>query len=1030
MSVLITIRVLGEPEIRIGATLILPTSPHLFALALYLSRAGERGVHKAELLDVLFATPGANGRKAHNLRQLLYRLRGLGAPIDAKSGCLRFTAFKVCTSIDEIASYTREARVTSYAADLTVLPNYNPNFSAQYRDWVETVRVQETARLRALLRHDFSDFVRECDWPNIVVVGEALKSLDPANEEVTAGIAEGLFMLGRRDEAIDAIDVFIAETELSVASRLRALRSRISRARHSAPVPQSTFHGRKDLLEALSAQWNVTVECGPQVALIVGQPGIGKTRLTQEFSSLLRMQGGQVLQYCATSTDRHRPLSLFRQLLPQLRSLRGSLGADPDLQLFLTRLTESDGTPPTMERASLEAMRGDLHRSLVDLVEAVVSERPLLLVVDDAHHVDAASQAVLDTLSDTPAGLQLMILYSGRTPSQQRLAYRERGFPVHSLPALSQKESAAVLGALMPNRQSDHVFITRCIERAAGVPYYLHVIARSEDDSVAAVVPFDIRSFASRAYHSLDESSKRVFESCVLLGSFATLERVRAVSALDGIPLLDSLRLLEVNGLIAFSDGNLRCAHDLLEEATRALFPTSVVGALSERVAQALEKDAAASGFPTALTSAAADSWLAAGNVTVAARLLQHCAEHAIHLGEPRAAFEVLARIPLDKLNVEARVSVLTQKADFAALSGTNDVLLGTLKELLDAHGSLGSDSVVLQDIELRIIDAELERAGYIHDSIARLWTVLRDETALPSQRTRAGIRLLIVADMMLDRGLAEDTLACLESVLTLLPPASDVRLRAQLVYRTAFGSQESALLTARALLSSHATPSLKQATVQARRNVAYALSRLGRYAEAQPIIFADYAFLVDRKVESEATYSALLLADNAISEGDVAQAAEWLERAEKVGTDGRATWHFHAAYYSIAASVALAKERSRDAIQLVDAAMNNCPVVRLPRYRATTLALTLQARLLSQDDFELRNDYAELRRLYELGADLGAQDVVVAALWRWLRSQSLAHEARELITSYICLRRRESTPPEAALREAINAEGIQIRVA
>ncbi|HKW47328.1 MAG TPA: hypothetical protein VJN70_07780, partial [Gemmatimonadaceae bacterium] len=91
MSTHIVIRTLGTVTIEIGARRIGPSSGRLFALVLYLASRRGHPVSRRVVQELLFPAAEA-ARAAHNLRQLLYRLRQLGVPLEADSDQIRLSA--------------------------------------------------------------------------------------------------------------------------------------------------------------------------------------------------------------------------------------------------------------------------------------------------------------------------------------------------------------------------------------------------------------------------------------------------------------------------------------------------------------------------------------------------------------------------------------------------------------------------------------------------------------------------------------------------------------------------------------------------------------------------------------------------------------------------------------------------------------------------------------------------------------------------------------------------------------------------
>src|SRR4029079_1447697 len=97
----------------------------------------------------------------------------------------------------------------------------------------------------------------------------------------------------------------------------------------------------------------------------------------------------------------NRPLSVFIELAPLLRSLPGAIGCSPDTLQFLERLTRHE--PSQVEkRVDTEPgwVYGGIQRALFDMVEAVAHEAPLLVQIEDIHWLDAASEDLLREMID------------------------------------------------------------------------------------------------------------------------------------------------------------------------------------------------------------------------------------------------------------------------------------------------------------------------------------------------------------------------------------------------------------------------------------------------------------------------------------------------------------------------------------------------------------------------------------------------------------------------------------------------------
>ena len=1008
----VKLRILGESVVELKDRAIAPDAPRLFALLLYLGLSGGRAVTKTELLDLLFPDVSNFGNASHNLRQLLYRMRTMGVSVERERDRYRMPKASVSSSLDEFALGSRNERCSIALSSPAILPKYEPDFSPQFAEWVESFRSQGTARLRGIVRNDFRAYQAACDWHRVVSCGGALDALNGSSEETVSGVAEALLMLGRKTDALDHLDTQIADCDSSAVMSLRHLRVRIAKTADRSSTLESPFFGRSATMRALVRQWTTAIAGASQLGIIVGPPGIGKSRMLREFCAHVLLHQGRDLFHKCQSSEQSRPLSLFEQILPKLRTARGSLGASPDLQKHLDRLGNISAPFPSIEPASLEATRTELQLAIIDLIDAVASENALLLVIDDAHYLDSASRSVIALLSAHGRHIPLMIVEACRTADTYLLSSHAPVAQLYYLEPLSSQDSHSVLRSLLPHRSADEAYLASCAVRAKGNPYYLHAIAQSADvGDPADCIPFDLRVYAASSYYALGENERTLFEVCLLLGRYATLRRVKAIAGIDGPPLLAALRALEHAGLLIYDDGDLTCAHGLLEEACRDLIPTVVAATLHERIAQCLETDCVAGEYAAPIAWAAADSWIASGNYDAACRLLEQCAAQAAALGEPFLAAQTLKHIPFASLRPQQRFDLLRMVVDFEEAASEREHLCDSLRALRQASEEVRCGPAVTQDITFRILEADLSLGIEPSAFIAPLSEVLAASSAPVPVRVRAGIRLLIAADMNLDSGLAASTIIHLEPALSHLDVDDPLRLRAELIHATVFGDQMRARVVATRLLTSHPVPALAQAAVGARRNAAFALSRMGLRHIAFPVLLDDYRFMAAHHVTSEATYSLLLLADNLLCDGDIEGARMRLREAAPLVRNLPTHRLLQAAYHSAASNVALLEGRLEEAEELVGASRERGAVVGL-RYRAIDLSLKLKIRVARRRIYNEDSESLELRELYERGAHLGGQDTVVEAIWLVEGS----HEST-ILRDYLFLRRREITPPEVSLR-------------
>src|SRR5437868_11652380 len=339
---------------------------------------------------------------AHSLRQLLYRLRQLAAPIQADADQISMPLELV--SVDWWDLLDGRAPAMSDLEQLShgVFPGYSPDVSDSYREWFETERAEISLRLSRSLTTHLTQLRGGGRWDMVDVAARALLALDPLSEEGTLARAEALAIAGSKSAALGVIDEYlheVGETQSQLRVAPRALRRRISERLPDVSLRMTDdqlFVGREDAMRMLGAMGAPAHAGGQQVLLVWGEPGIGKTRLLSEYKALASLQGGITQMYSCQPHDVFRPLGIFCDLVEQLVQAPGALGCDPGARQLLERLVSTNTHLGTArEEASVEAPLTAIVRSLSDLVSSVAIECPVLILVDDAQWLDSSSLSAI-----------------------------------------------------------------------------------------------------------------------------------------------------------------------------------------------------------------------------------------------------------------------------------------------------------------------------------------------------------------------------------------------------------------------------------------------------------------------------------------------------------------------------------------------------------------------------------------------------------------------------------------------------------
>src|SRR3989440_1819223 len=356
---------------------------------------------------------------------------------------------------------------------------------APFDEWVQQQQQQWQVRQQLLLD-------RLSSWQE--VGGE----LEPARATLTRWLAldalseEASRRLMRMDLALDdasaALQVY-ATLRAHVAEELRVqpsaetvalaeqIRASAVASRGSTPARRAAVEsrppseltaplvGRAAAFSQLVASFQYARRGQPQAVLLVGEAGIGKTRLASEFVAWARAQGAEVLSGQAFEMGGWLP---YQPLVEALRPRLEAENAPEDLldDVWLAELSRllpelrgryPDLPAPTEDELSAK-MR--LFEAVARLVDALAKPAPLVLLLDDLHWVDGASLDLLRYLGrhwkghGSPVLLLCTLRREGLEPRSQ-LADLGRDLPISQvdLQMLSQAQTLQLLEALIGEQE-------------------------------------------------------------------------------------------------------------------------------------------------------------------------------------------------------------------------------------------------------------------------------------------------------------------------------------------------------------------------------------------------------------------------------------------------------------------------------------------------------------------------------------------------------------------------------------------------
>lgn len=365
--------------------------------------------------------------------------------------------------------------------------------------------------------------------------------------EPTARSVQGMV----RMEAIGSVPVGEPPISLSayqlhhLIPRSTTLATRLQRA-------HSRFVGREEELAILHRRLEQVQQGRGQMVGIVGEPGIGKSRLLYEFRRKLKAQDVTYLEGCCQSYGRAVPYLPLADLLrdvcgctdrdgtdalaAKLRASLEELGIEPEgatpYLLHLLGVTEDPDpltalTPPAIKARTFEA----LHRLLLHSA----SQRPLILALEDLHWIDAASSDYLAALVERLAGAPLLLVATARPG--YRPPWVDRSYVTQiALQPLAIHHSRRLLRAMVRRTRLAASLAQQVLAKAEGNPFFLEELARTVVDGEAGTAPLAIPDtvqdvLMARLDRLLPEE-KRLLQAAAVIGQDIPVPLWEAVAEL------------------------------------------------------------------------------------------------------------------------------------------------------------------------------------------------------------------------------------------------------------------------------------------------------------------------------------------------------------------------------------------------------------------------------------------------------------------------------------------------------------------
>jgi DNA-binding SARP family transcriptional activator len=635
-----TIRLGGVPRVEVaGRQIFFPTKRAASVFALLSLHSGSR-VTRERLIAAVWPDFDA-ARARRNLNTTLWRIR---RTIDSCSN-IRLSATREAVElsldgavVDVILAkeLLKRARSAGPEEQRSLLESVCSLLKTEFLEglddeWCDDER-RELHRLRLEAIRSLSIACeRTGDLARRVTLLEELVALDPLDEEGHRDLMRAYYVLGNRGMALNQYRLLRESlgrelgVEPSNVTRQLWEEIRASPMQRTQPLPVADGHrmgivsdvplvGRRDVLQRAVAALQAAQDGSGSCLLITGGMGIGKTRVVEALAAESRIRNMCLLTgACSESSPPYQ--GIVQALWPRIAGL--PVVAEP-LRTTIDRLFQylmpavpgrpraSSGFEPTSSALVLEC--------LANLVLSAAASAPTVMILENVHYVDRATEALLSLLADRLATHRLVIVLTLRSeePEASRLihSFGRSGAEEIELGPLTPEEVRLLARRALRTPLISDELVRFLVDRSSGVPLFIlellkfltsesclsrdsrgkvvvdEACARSRVPRVSTGVAEVVRKRIMR----LDGQARNLLAAAAVLGIEVEFDLLERLAGMAEDQFVGSVERLVEACLVRETRRGLRFDHEVTRGAALSLVSTARSRRLHANAALLLEE--------------------------------------------------------------------------------------------------------------------------------------------------------------------------------------------------------------------------------------------------------------------------------------------------------------------------------------------------------------------------------------------------------------------------------------------------------
>jgi class 3 adenylate cyclase/tetratricopeptide (TPR) repeat protein len=426
------------------------------------------------------------------------------------------------------------------------------------------------------------------DTPNIAARVQTVG--DPGTVLITADthrLISGLFIV--EDRGAQALKGIERPLRLYRVIQASGVRGRLEAAAARGLTP---FVGREDELRLIVGRWERALDGEGQVVLIIGEAGIGKSRLVQHFHEQLTDREHTWLDAATAPFFQNTPFYPISELLRQLSGARADTTVEDQFAqlepaLLKAGLKPAEAIPLLAPLLNLppgakyppsplppEQQRRRVLATIVEWVLGTARAQPFVIATEDLQWADPSTLELIQLLVEQGATARLLLLYTARPEFHAQWPLRAHHAQI-TLNCLSARNVREIIAQLAARNALASETVDVVIERTGGVPLFVEELTRAVLESGTGKVarreiPVTLHDSLMARLDRLG-SAKEVAQVAAVIGDEFPYELLHAVHPMAEDNLQSSLRsltdaeLLYVRGIAP--EATYRFKHALIRDA-------------------------------------------------------------------------------------------------------------------------------------------------------------------------------------------------------------------------------------------------------------------------------------------------------------------------------------------------------------------------------------------------------------------------------------------------------------------------------